>query len=129
MTSASLFAITLALDPEGSRSDLLALASVLHRRGVDVLEAELARPTNGRRVFHATFKAKPAHANTVLRTFENLVDVLDAVLFEAFDARQPDGPSPSGPMAVRSAGSAARSHPPVRTPGTTFDPYVLQELQ
>lgn len=128
MTSASLFAITVALDPEGSRSDLLAFASVLHRRGVDVLEAELTRPSNGRRVFHATFKATPAHATTVLRTFENLVDVLDAVLFEAFDARLPDGPNLSAPTVVPTAGSAAQSHPPVRTPGTTLDPSVPQEL-
>jgi hypothetical protein len=29
------------------------------------------------------------HRETVLRTFENLVDVVDASLFEALDSREP----------------------------------------
>ncbi|MET0929238.1 MAG: hypothetical protein ABWX74_06955 [Aeromicrobium sp.] len=82
-----LFAVTVALTADGSRADLLSVASVLHRRGVEVVEAELGRPAHGRRVFSATFAATPQQAATVLRTFEGLVDVVDASLFEALDAR------------------------------------------
>ena len=84
-----LYAVSVAVVSDGSRSDLLSMAAVLNRRGVDVVDAEYARPANGRRVFSATFRATPSHATTVLRSFENIVDVVDAVLFEALDARQP----------------------------------------
>ena len=89
MTSASsLYAVSVAAQSDGSRSDLLSMAAVLHRRGVEVVDAEYPRRSNGRRVFSATFRATPSQATTVLRSFENLVDVVDAVLFEALDARQ-----------------------------------------
>ena len=78
-----LFAVTVAVASEGSRSDLLAMASVLHRRGVKVVEAELTKPAHGRRIFNAT----PAQAEMVLKSFQNMIDVLDAALFEAVDAR------------------------------------------
>jgi hypothetical protein len=86
-TREPLFALTVALVPDGARADLLGLASVLHRRGVDVVEAELSRPAHGRRVFSATFRSSPRQADTVLRTMQGLIDVLDATLFQAFDAR------------------------------------------
>ena len=88
-----LFVLTVALVPDGARADLLGLASVLHRRGVDVVEAELSRPAHGRRVFSTTFRSTTRRAETVLRSMEGLVDVLDATLFQAFDAR--DAPAPS----------------------------------
>jgi hypothetical protein len=86
-TAPRLFVVTVALAASGARADLLGLASVLHRRGVEVVEAELGRPVDDRRVFSATFTAAPRQASTVLRTFENLVDVVDATLFEAMDTR------------------------------------------
>jgi hypothetical protein len=82
-----LFVLTVALVPDGARADLLGLASVLHRRGVEVVEAELGRPAHGRRVFSATFRATTRQAETVLRSMEGLVDVLDATLFVALDTR------------------------------------------
>lgn len=88
------FAITVAVLAAGDRGDLLALASVLHRRRVEVVEAELARPAHGRRVFSATFIAEPERAATVLRTYEGLVDVIDASLYEALDSRQAHLPNP-----------------------------------
>jgi hypothetical protein len=102
-SSPRLFAVTVALAADGSCADLLAMASVLHRRAVDVLEAELGRPAHGRRVFSATFAATPQQAATVLRTFENRVDVVDASLFEALDARAVPSLSPAPePSAARS---------------------------
>lgn len=89
-----LYAVTVATFADGSRADLLTMASVLHRRGVDVVEADMARPSYGRRVFSATFSADARLANTVLRSFENLVDVVDASLFEAFDCREQHPESP-----------------------------------
>ena len=101
-TPIRLFAVTVALAADGARADLLSAASVLNRRSVDVIEAELGRPAHGRRVFSATFAATPQQAATVLRTFENMVDVVDASLFEALDARA----VPSlGPERERSAAS------------------------
>ena len=87
MIGGRLFVVTVALVADGARADLMGMASVLHRRGVDVVEAELGRPVHQRRVFSATFRASPEQASTVLRTFEGLVDVVDATLFEALDAR------------------------------------------
>jgi transcription termination factor Rho len=83
----SLFVLTVAMVPGGARADLLGLASVLHRRGVDVVEAELSRPAHERRVFSATFRSTTRQAETVLRSMQGLVDVLDATLFQAFDNR------------------------------------------
>ncbi len=87
MNGTRLFVVTVALVADGDRADLLAMASVLHRRGVEVVEADMSRPSHGRRVFSSTFRAERHHAETVLRTFESVVDVVDASLFEALDAR------------------------------------------
>jgi hypothetical protein len=82
-----LFVIAVAMTVDGSRADLLQMASVLHRRGVEIVEADLSRSAHGRRVFSATFHAAERQAETVLRTMEGLVDVIDASLFNALDAR------------------------------------------
>jgi hypothetical protein len=83
LTEPSVFAISVELVADPS-ADLLIMASVLHRRGVDVLEAQLSRPTGGRRVFTASFAARSArHATSVARTFEGRVGVLDVHLLTA----------------------------------------------
>lgn len=81
------FVVTVSMTPDDHGADLLTIASVLHRRGVRVVEADLGRPVSGRREFSATFVADAARATTVLRTLENRVDVVDAELFEALDTR------------------------------------------
>ncbi len=86
--STSLFVVTVAMTSGGARADLLQMASTLHRRGAEVVEAELSKPAHGRRVFSATFRATPRQAQTVLRSMEGLVDVVDAGLFEALDMRE-----------------------------------------
>lgn len=85
------FVVTVALTADGARSDLLALATVLHQRAVDVIEADFSRPAHGRRVFSATFHATSQQARTLHKSFENLIDVIDAALFEALDARVGSG--------------------------------------
>src|SRR3954471_14487719 len=87
---AQTFVVTVALSATGERAGLLAMASTLHRRGVVVVEADLSKPLHGRRVFSATFAAEPAMAVTVLHSFENLIDVVDASLYQALDTRQVD---------------------------------------
>jgi hypothetical protein len=67
--------VTLA---QRDRSTFLSLVSMLHRRGVDVLEAELHTATDS--YFTATFLATPAHATTVVASLRNLIDVMDAEL-------------------------------------------------
>jgi hypothetical protein len=89
MADPRFYVVTVAMWAGGARSNLLSMASVLHRRGVEVVEAEMARPAHDRQVFSATFSADARQAETVLRTFENLVDVTDASLFEALDSREP----------------------------------------
>jgi hypothetical protein len=76
----SSFVVAVVLTSEGARSDLLALASVLHRRGVMVEEATMTRPADHRRTFCASFTATRRQAMTVSRTFEGQVDVLDVEL-------------------------------------------------
>lgn len=61
----------------GDRATLLCLASALHRRGVDVLTAELSGPVAERRTFEATILATPRQAGTVAATLGNLVLVTD----------------------------------------------------
>lgn len=67
--------VTLA---QRDRSTFLSLVSMLHRRGADVLEAELHTATDS--YFTATFLATPAHATTVVASLRNLIDVMDAEL-------------------------------------------------
>ncbi len=74
------YVIIVVLSADGARSDLLAMAATLSRRHVAVLEANLARPLDGRRLFTATFQASPVRARSVLRTFLSQVDTLDARL-------------------------------------------------
>lgn len=81
------FVVTVSVTADDHGADLLTIASVLHRRGVQVVEADLARPVQGLRVFSATIVTDPARAMTVLRTLENRIDVVDAELFEAIDTR------------------------------------------
>jgi hypothetical protein len=79
----NVFAISVELAADPS-ADLLVMASVLHRRGVEVLEAQLSRPTGGRRLFTASFAARSGrHATSVARTFQARVGVLDAHLLTA----------------------------------------------
>ncbi len=73
------YAVTVAwhgTDP----STLLALASVLHRRGVDVLDARLTAPVAGSRAFEATILATARQAATVEATLRGLVPVTDVHL-------------------------------------------------
>ncbi|MGH4001800.1 MAG: hypothetical protein ACRDTJ_30550 [Pseudonocardiaceae bacterium] len=73
--------VEMASDP---RSDLLSMASVLHRRGVNVLEARLSTCDDGRRVFTASFTAQSqVQAATVGRSYEGLVGVFTVDLVPA----------------------------------------------
>jgi hypothetical protein len=80
MTQRQTFRITVTLVAGGARADLMAMASVMSRRGVSVLDAELTWPSDGRRLFRATFRACPSRAETVLETFRNQIDALGAYL-------------------------------------------------
>ena len=60
------------------RSILLALASALHRRGVDVVDARLAMSGEDHRRFEATIVATARQAGTVEATLMNLVHVTRA---------------------------------------------------
>lgn len=82
-------AVTLA-GSDGSA--LLSVVSTLHRRGVDVLNVELTRPTAGRRAFTATFHATWRQAGTTEASLRNLVDVVGVEMREAANDR---GDSPS----------------------------------
>lgn len=81
------YVVTVSVTANDHGADLLTIASVLHRRGVQVVEADLARPVDGLRIFSATIITDPARAWTVLRTLENRIDILEADLFEALDTR------------------------------------------
>ncbi|AWB91524.1 hypothetical protein [Aeromicrobium chenweiae] len=81
------YVVTVSLAADDRGADLLTIASVLHRRGVRVVEADLARPADGLRTFSATIVTDAMRAATVVRTLQNRIDVLDADLFEALDTR------------------------------------------
>jgi len=66
-TDATLFGIEVSLDVGTGESPLLSAASVLHRRGIDVIEASLVMRSTRRFRFTATFRCDAAQARTVLR--------------------------------------------------------------
>jgi glucose-6-phosphate dehydrogenase assembly protein OpcA len=68
-------AVTLA---RRDRATFLSLVSMLHRRGVEVFEAELRTAPDA--YFTATFLATSAQATTVVASLRNLIDVMDAEL-------------------------------------------------
>ena len=70
---------------DGDGSALLSVVSALHRRGVEVLDAELTRSAAGRRSFTATFVATCRQARTVEGSLRNLVHVIRAEVSEAAD--------------------------------------------
>lgn len=67
----------------GDGSALLRLVATLHRRGVELLRAELDRPGADRQHFAATFTASPQKARLVAVSLRNLVDVVGVQLSEA----------------------------------------------
>jgi hypothetical protein len=73
---------------QSDRSTFLALVSVLHRRGVEVVAAEL-RPGNAGLAFTVTFLATPVQARTVLASLRNLIDVMDAKLLHEAEFVEP----------------------------------------
>jgi acetolactate synthase regulatory subunit len=87
MTEMRPYSVAVALIARDS-STLLSLVSTLHRRGVDVLSAELTRPTAGRRAFTATFHASWRQARTVEASLRNLVDVVGVEMCEAADGME-----------------------------------------
>lgn len=87
MTESQSFVLSGAMAVTNDHGALLVIASALHRRGVDVTEAELRRPRDGVRRFDVTFRATPSRAEAVLRTVENLVDVLEAALWNHHEVR------------------------------------------
>jgi hypothetical protein len=62
----------------GDHSTLLSLASALHRRHVDVVDARFTSPGAGRRTFQATILATAQQASIVEATLRNVVVVTDA---------------------------------------------------
>lgn len=75
------------VDADSGRNALLMLGSVLHRRGAEVLEADLGRSVAGVRRFHVILQAMPRQAVTVLRSLESQIDVLEAQLDDYLDLR------------------------------------------
>jgi hypothetical protein len=86
MTGARQHAVRVALPEQNSTSTLLSLVSVLHRRAIEVGQAELSPASHGRRTFTATFTATDRQAATVLASLDNLIGVLEVVLGEATEA-------------------------------------------
>ena len=80
------YAVAVALDG-GDHSTLLALAFALHRRGVDVLAAQLSWPVADRRTFAATIRTTPRRAGTVEATLRNLVHVTDVSMARSEEFR------------------------------------------
>ena len=67
---------------QSDRSTFLALVSTLHRRGVEVVAAQLETTRDFNVQFTATFLASRERAATVTATLRNLVDVFAADLEE-----------------------------------------------
>lgn len=88
MSDQPLFSLTVTMTGDTTRTGLLSLASVLHRRAVDVLEVDLRRPVDGQRTFTSTVSAGRQRMNTLVATLLNEVDVLTADYIELLDFRQ-----------------------------------------
>ncbi|MGE0776975.1 hypothetical protein [Mycolicibacterium sp.] len=79
-------------------SGLSAVAAVLHRRGVDVIDASLSRAVDGRRRFSVSVAADSVRAHTLAATFQNLIDVIDVSIVD-----------PAGPREVGVTAAPARA--------------------
>lgn len=80
------FGLEVSMAVHVERSPLLSAASVLHRRGIEVIEASLSPPSvEGSWQFAATFRSGPVQARTLLRSFGNLIGTTDAVLVDFAD--------------------------------------------
>ncbi|MET0456515.1 MAG: hypothetical protein ABW137_32145 [Mycobacterium sp.] len=79
-TAGALYVLEVTLIGDDGRSPLLAAASVLHRRGIDVVEATLTTDRLAGYRFTATFRCRPAQARTVQHTFGNRADTQDVTL-------------------------------------------------
>lgn len=106
MNDVGTYSLTVTIAADGDHSSLLAMASVLHRRRVEVVDATITRPAQGHRFFRATILATARQANLVLRSMENVVNVLHAALFEAFEI-------PAGEKSQLTTGAARRHEPAV----------------
>jgi hypothetical protein len=84
MTELRTYSVAVALTGRDS-SALLSLVSTLHRRGVDVLDAELTRPFANSRAFTATFHATLRQARIVEASLRNLIDVVGVEMCEPAD--------------------------------------------
>jgi acetolactate synthase regulatory subunit len=89
------YSVAVALSGQDAAT-LLRLVTVLHRRGVHVVEAELGQPTQRRAAFTATFLATARQALVVAASLRNLIEVLGVELCEAPNEAEnvvPIGPS------------------------------------
>lgn len=86
MSGARLYAVTVALRDQDSTHALLSLVSVLHRRAVQLGQADLSPASQGRRTFNATFTATDQQAATVRASLDNLVEALEVILAEATES-------------------------------------------
>jgi hypothetical protein len=84
-----LFAVTVVMTSHPTRSDLSGMASALHRLGVEVIEAKLCAPEQGRREFRATFSSAATQASRVLGSLQKVINVIDVSLVDAADAQAP----------------------------------------
>lgn len=71
---------------------LLALVSTLHRRGVEVIDAQLGSDRQAQPFFTVTFLATSSQARTLTASLSNRIDVLDA---ELVPAPRPDHDAPT----------------------------------
>lgn len=86
MTEMRPYSVVVVLAGSNS-SALLSVVSTLHRRRVEVLDAELTPPAAGRRSFTATFLATWRQARTVEASLRNLVDAVGVEMSESADDR------------------------------------------
>ena len=83
MTSSRPYAVTVGIEARDDVRVLLSLASVLHRRGIGVSQANLSPPSLGRRTFTAVFTATNRQAVTLQASLSRLIEVVEVVLVEA----------------------------------------------
>jgi len=81
------YSLSITMLADSSRSGFLAVVSVLHRRGVRVLEAELRRAIGDVQSMTVTLALSRTRMDTLAKSLVREIDVLSADFVELFDFR------------------------------------------
>jgi len=90
------YSVTVTVHADSRRPPLLSIGSILHRRHITVLEAELRRPVGSAQTFSATVVTSARRMTTLAHSLLREIEVLSVDYVELLDL--PDTPDACQPI-------------------------------